>query len=1361
MISKPPSLFLEVLMTLQCAHRLHTNRHRSWMLLLFFAMLAAAPAAAQTALRFDGGDDRVTFGQAAELGLTTFTIETWFRREGPGVTTNTGPDGVIAIPLMAKGRVEAEGSTVDMNWFLGIRGTDSVLVADFEDNATGANHPVIGARPVRSGVWYHAAATYDGTTWRLYLNGQLEAQLAAGFTPQSGSIQHAGLATSMNSFGAVDGFFLGSLDETRVWNVACTQTQIRDNLLLEQPSGSGLVARWGMNEGSGASLGNSVGGGVNGTLVGGPTWVAGSPFVTEYALDLGGTDAYVNLGSPAALQLAALTIEMWIRRDGPGRGTDTGLGGIRDAIPLVAKGRAEADDGLRDVNYLFGIRESDGVLCADFEEAAGGDGELGQNHPVAGVTPISNGTWHHVAVTYDGTWKLYLNGFLDASLTVNQPMGSASTVAVALGSALNSLGVPQGYFNGAMDEVRVWNVARTQTEIQSAANARLIVAQPNLVARWALDEGAGLAISGSAGSTIHGTVAGANWTWTAPAPFDLSFDLPAAPTGLTATAEDFPGITLQWTDNATNESRFDIERSTTGAGGPFVPLATLYANSTGYADGVLAASTEYCYRIRAANGAGVTSYTAAECATTSALTAIGLEFDGANALVNFGAPASLKLTQLTIEMWIRRDGPGQSTSTGTGGISGAIPLLAKGRADGEESARDINYLFGLRASTGTLCADFEEGVGGTGPVSLNHPILGTTPITIGNWHHVAVTYDGTWRLYLDGVLDGSLVVNQPMDSASTLAVSLGSALNQAGTAAGFFDGAMDEVRIWNVARSQAQLQSTANAQLTTPQPNLVSRWSLNEGAGTGVGGSAGTIVNGVLAGTAWSWTGGAPFDLAFNLPPDVPTMMMPADHATGVSTHPALTAMVSDPDLEDLVVSFYGRPSLGAEPDFTLIPVPDTQYYTSQLNGGTVAMLDAQFEWIVNQREARNIQQVVHLGDCVENGDNGGNDIEWQRVDAAFDRLENPVATGLPEGVPFGICVGNHDKSPIDDPDGTAIYFNQYFGSARFNGRSYYGGHYGANNNNWYQLFSASGLDFILVGIEYDPTPDDAVLAWADLLLQTHANRRAIVASHWLAGTGNPAAFSTQGQAIYEALKDRPNLFLMLASHVSGEGRRQDVFEGRTVHTLVSNYQTQINGGNGWLRIMEFSPANNVIRVRTYSPTLDQFEADADSSSQFTIPYTMASNAPYELIGTVNGVASGTGASRTWPGLTPFSEYEWYTTASDGPVTVSGPVWHFTTGEVAGVESGAVAEIELGPVVPNPTHREARITFVLPRPADVHIEVMDVQGRRVGEVFRGRLAAGRYERAWNASVAGVEAGLYFIRAKFDGREMTRRVAIVP
>ncbi len=157
---------------------------------------------ANKGLDFGGTNAYVTFGAAPGLGVTTMTIETWFRRDGAGIATNTGSGGVVAVPLVTKGMAEAEGGNVDMNYFLGIRSTDNVLVADFEDTATGLNHPVAGTTVIPAdGAWRHVAATYDGTTWRLYLNGVLEAQLVVGnFTPQStaSSTRRSGTALELD-----------------------------------------------------------------------------------------------------------------------------------------------------------------------------------------------------------------------------------------------------------------------------------------------------------------------------------------------------------------------------------------------------------------------------------------------------------------------------------------------------------------------------------------------------------------------------------------------------------------------------------------------------------------------------------------------------------------------------------------------------------------------------------------------------------------------------------------------------------------------------------------------------------------------------------------------------------------------------------------------------------------------------------------------------------------------------------------------------------------------------------------------------------------------------------------------------------
>jgi fibronectin type 3 domain-containing protein len=237
------------------------------------------------ALSFDGVNDHVTFGQATTtLGASQFTLETWFRRAGAGVGTSTGSGGIAsAVPLIAKGRAQQDGSNLDMNYILGIDASSGVLVADFEDAATGANHPVSAATaiPADNG-WHHAAASYDGTTWRLYLDGRMDAKLTVGATPRSDSIQHAALGSALDSTGTAAGFFDGALDEVRIWGVARTGAQIRANRDVELiGTPAGLRGRWALNEGAGTSAADSSGNGVVGTLVNGPTWVAGYDFALD------------------------------------------------------------------------------------------------------------------------------------------------------------------------------------------------------------------------------------------------------------------------------------------------------------------------------------------------------------------------------------------------------------------------------------------------------------------------------------------------------------------------------------------------------------------------------------------------------------------------------------------------------------------------------------------------------------------------------------------------------------------------------------------------------------------------------------------------------------------------------------------------------------------------------------------------------------------------------------------------------------------------------------------------------------------------------------------------------------------------
>ncbi len=210
-----------------------------------------------------GGASYVLFGDPAKLDLAQFTIETWFKWDGTGTSNTTGSDGIPnLIPLLTHGAPQADDSNVDANWILGINTVGNVIAADFEaidDPApTGQNNPISGTTEITVDVWHHAAATFNGTTWAVYLDGNLQASTNPGVHPRSDSIQRVALGAMVTSTGTVLGRFGGVIDEARVWDHARTGSEILASKNSELTGGTGMVARWGLNEAFGTTVMDSV-----------------------------------------------------------------------------------------------------------------------------------------------------------------------------------------------------------------------------------------------------------------------------------------------------------------------------------------------------------------------------------------------------------------------------------------------------------------------------------------------------------------------------------------------------------------------------------------------------------------------------------------------------------------------------------------------------------------------------------------------------------------------------------------------------------------------------------------------------------------------------------------------------------------------------------------------------------------------------------------------------------------------------------------------------------------------------------------------------------------------------------------------
>ena len=271
--------------------------------------------------------------------------------------------------------------------------------------------------------------------------------------------------------------------------------------------------------------------------------------------------------------------------------------------------------------------------------------------------------------------------------------------------------------------------------------------------------------------------------------------------------------------------------------------------------------------------------------------------------------------------------------------------------------------------------------------------------------------------------------------------------------------------------------------------------------------------------------------------------------------------------------------ALDSEENFTIIILPDSQHYSEKYPW----IFDNQTEWIIQNIDSLNIVFVSHLGDIVENWDNIR---EWENANRSMSKLNNEV--------PWGVLPGNHDGIY-----GNLTNYNKFFGYDRFKDKSWYGGAYQNNNTNNYQLFSAGKEDYLILHLEY--YPDNATLEWANGIIDVNPTRKVIVSTHrYMAGHGTILR-SPDGEIMWERIVN-PNsdqIILVQSGHLPTEEMRTDTVNGNAVHQLLIDYQNRANGGNGWLRILEFSPSQDKIFVRTFSPFLNEFENDGDS--QFTL----------------------------------------------------------------------------------------------------------------------------------------------------------------
>lgn len=217
-----------------------------------------------------------------------------------------------------------------------------------------------------------------------------------------------------------------------------------------------------------------------------------------------------------------------------------------------------------------------------------------------------------------------------------------------------------------------------------------------------------------------------------------------------------------------------------------------------------------------------------------------LHFDGSNDIVNLGAPLlpTTANTPFSIEAWIR-------TTDGDGVIVAQYDQNSSQRFRFFIQNGKLDYLRGNDSYASS-----------------------TATVSDGQWHHVAVTRNssGAINLYIDGVLDGTGTDNTGFINDAT---RIGAIIFN-GAPSRPFTGEIDEVRIWNVARAQADIQAAMNLEINPTYAGLVAFYNFNQGIACcdntglttlpdGMGAYNGTLNGFSLAsGCSSNWVAGAP-----------------------------------------------------------------------------------------------------------------------------------------------------------------------------------------------------------------------------------------------------------------------------------------------------------------------------------------------------------------------------------------------------------------------------------------------------------------------------------------------------------------------
>jgi|GEM_PF-964127 len=435
-----------------------------------------------TALDFDGQNDLVQLNNDLNFGTNVdFTLELFVRSNGwtsdPAILSNKDWNGGSNKGFVIAGR--GDGTTWKFN------------IGD------GSNRIDINGDTINDGLWHHIAVTFDRDGAKnLYQDGRL---LATNNTAFLGDVNTA-LALGIGQDGTLNysEWFKGQVADVRIWNVALDSLTLAQNLCEVTPNHpfyANLLHYWKGNEGQGTAVSDSKGsltGAYNGvwnvSLNNLPGCDAGIPtnnVGAGNALDFDGFDDHVSVSKNPILEIAQnITCEGWVY--------------ARSLQQWESFLNYCQDNGSNESGFDFAYVDGALRFRLTTVDMSGNDWNDNPGFDI----PLNE--WVHVAGTYDGSViKMYVNGQLAQQENKTGVIDwEFKPVEMRIGGYIDDNELY--YWDGRVDEVRVWNVARSEDEIRQGMCRRMTGNENGLVSYYRLDERTGTTVYDLSANLFHG-----------------------------------------------------------------------------------------------------------------------------------------------------------------------------------------------------------------------------------------------------------------------------------------------------------------------------------------------------------------------------------------------------------------------------------------------------------------------------------------------------------------------------------------------------------------------------------------------------------------------------------------------------------------------------------------------------------------------------------------------------------------------------------------------------------------------------------------------------------------------------------------